>query len=232
MSNETEDKIKTCISTVIDLFKRTPHVFLTEEDLRFHLCNQLLQHFGTEERTEDGSTSISLHTEIRWYKKQSTQSGNPSQNNNNDLSDNDEEKKNTRSDIVLIDVSTLKVLTPDGPEKLPSKSYGFNVPKAIIELKLRRINDSSNANLIRKINADILKLRKLKQYFDYEGFGDISYWLVVLDKKGDVESKLQKKSESKEIRLHYISSSTHCDHTFDPPVSEADEVVHVVGTAP
>jgi len=76
------------IEAVVCKFQRAPNIFLTEDDLRAHLCSRLLEYFGTEQRTRDGDRSISLHTEVRWYGK-------------GDLK--------TRSDIVLVDVSNLDV---------------------------------------------------------------------------------------------------------------------------
>src|SRR5258708_38428766 len=112
-----------------------------EDDLRIHLCCNLLQHFGTKERTQDGDSSISLHAEARWYGA-------------GDLT--------TRSDIVLVEVSNLDVLRHN---QMPSKGYGFNIPKGIIELKFRRPNSKSKSSFLAEIQHDLTKLSQLKQVF-------------------------------------------------------------------
>jgi hypothetical protein len=99
--------------------------------LRIHLCSNLLQHFGTEQRTQDDDSSISLHAEVRWY-------------GTGDL--------RTRSDIVLVEVSNLDVLRHN---KMPSKGYGFNIPKGIIELKFRRPNGKSKSSFLAEIQDDL-----------------------------------------------------------------------------
>ncbi len=193
MNNENLEsrKIQDCISNISDHFKRTPHTFLTEDDLRFHLCRNLFAHFGTEEETQDGSYSIPLHSEVRWY-------------GNKDLNG---KHLNIRSDIVLIDVSSLNVLTP---AKLPTKGFGFNVPKAIIELKLRRPQIDSDSHFLKKINEDISKLMKLKKIFDAaQRSKDVSYWMVILDKKGDIKNDLP---TCEEINLHYTTIAP-CEST-------------------
>ncbi len=134
-------QLDAAIQHVVSIFLRCPNIFLTEEDIRVHLCNKLLDHFGAEEQTHDGDCSIALHTEVRWY-------GNGNMK--------------TRSDIVLAEVSNLDVIRH---RLLPSKGYGFNIPKAIIELKLRRPNGDSNPRFLEAIANDLNKLRDLHQLF-------------------------------------------------------------------
>jgi hypothetical protein len=86
-----------------------------------------------------------------------------------------------RSDIVLIDVSNLDVLRH---ARLPSKGFGFNIPKAIIELKFRRPNGESQASFLRHIRDDIRKLSELKHIFhNAQGRDQTAYWMIILDKK-------------------------------------------------
>lgn len=152
--------IRSSIEAVVSRFRAAPNVFLTEDDLRVHLCSNLLQHFGTEQRTQDGDKSISLHTEVRWY---------------------GEGNLKTRSDIVLVDVSNLDVLRH---ERMPSKGYGFNIPKAIIELKFRRPNGESDPQFVKKIQDDLSKLDLLRGIFhDAQGRDQTEFWMVILDKK-------------------------------------------------
>lgn len=148
------------IQGIVVEFERTPHIFLTEEDVRIHLCHKLLQNFGHLEETNDGDSSIALHSEVRWY-------------GDGDLK--------SRSDIVIVDVSTLNVVKHS---KMPSKSYSFNIPKAIIEIKLRRPNGHNDANFISSINNDINKMEQLMPLFcDVGEHTTTAFWLVVLDKK-------------------------------------------------
>ena len=154
-------RVESCIQTVLNRFLSRPNIFLTEDDVRFHLCSCLVDYFGNEENTEDNDRSISLHTEVRWYGE------------NGDLK--------TRSDIVLVDVSNLKVLRY---LRMPSKGYAFNIPKGIIELKLRRPNGESGPQFLKKIQCDIDKLHILREAFkDAQGHCDTEFWLVILDKK-------------------------------------------------
>jgi len=149
------------IEAVVARFQRTPNVFLTEDDLRVHLCSNLLKYFGAEQPTQDGDRSISLHAEVRWY--------------------GGTEKLKTRSDIVLVDVSNLDVLRH---AQMPSKGYGFNIPKGIIELKFRRPNGESRSSFSKKIRADLNKLRLLKKVFtDNQGRCQTEFWMLILDKK-------------------------------------------------
>lgn len=180
------ERINACISAATALFERMPHIFLTEDDLRVHLCRYLLEHFGSEEQTRDGLSSIPLHTEVRWY-------GNDG-------------RLRIRSDIVLMDVSSLYVSRLNALSRvLPSKGYGFHIPKAIIELKLRRTNGPSDAKFLESIDADVCKLKRLQGVFGAEPESEnSSYWMVVLDKKGNIETSLP---TSREVHLHYASVS-------------------------
>jgi hypothetical protein len=165
MTDQEICNVNASIEAVVSKFQRTPNVFLTEEDLRLHLCSNLLQHFGTEQATQDGDLSISLHSEVRWY------------GGAGDLT--------TRSDIVLADVADLKVLHYN---KMPSKGYAFNIPKGIIELKFRRPNGKSDSGFLRDIQDDLNKLSGLKQeFYDAQGRYQTAFWMVILDKKAELQ---------------------------------------------
>lgn len=160
MIQQEIDHLDAAIRCVVSKFRQCPNIFLTEEDVRVHLCSKLLDYFGTEEQTNDGDCSIALHTEVRWYG-----SGN----------------LKIRSDIVLVEVSNLDVLRH---RLLPSKGYGFNIPKAIVELKLRRPNGESNPHFLRAIKDDLDKLRDLRQLFAGNHRGNQPQLrLIVFDKK-------------------------------------------------
>jgi hypothetical protein len=167
MTDQEIRNVNTSIEAVVSKFQQTPNVFLTEDDLRMHLCNKLLQNFGIEQHTQDGDISISLHTEVRWY--------------------GGEGRLKTRSDIVLIDVSDLDVLHYD---KMPTKGYGFNRPKGIIELKFRRPNGYRKDRFLKEIQADIDKLNVLKREFHHaeQGRSQTKFWMLILDKKSRLES--------------------------------------------
>lgn len=177
--NNTEKNVKFAIKNLIDDFKRYPDKYLTESDVRCVLVNELMKipEFNEIQNTEDNSKSISVHTEVRWY----GQSG----------------KLKWRSDIVIIDVSTLKVKS--GLFKLPSKGFSFNQPKAIIEIKLRRINGESNNVFMAKIKEDVEKLKKIKSEVD----GDYFCCLIVLDKKENINRNQNIFSGRRNLNIYY-----------------------------
>ena len=172
--NVEKEKIEEKIEILIQEFSSNPHKFLTEEDLRSYLYHLLLGDFGG---SENGSKSIPLHTEIRWYGK----SG----------------KLRLRSDIVIIDVSTLKTENSSS-FKLPSKGYWFNVPKIIIEIKLRRLNSESDNTFLNRIGNDRAKIKKL----DMELVDKLHSFLIIFDKKKDIKPKLENSNKRTEYYVY------------------------------
>ncbi|TAE92127.1 MAG: hypothetical protein EAZ81_03675 [Verrucomicrobia bacterium] len=173
MTEEDHAVVDRCIAEVVKRFRSSPNVFLTEDDVRVHLCGKLLSHFDTEERTRDGDRSISLHTETRWYGDGTLK---------------------LRSDIVLIDVGTLDVLRHS---QMPSKGYGFNFPKGIIEIKFRRPNGKSDRMWISDIEQDIQKLEGLQPVFRDAGSPvQTSFWVLALDKKRQYASQSEQAAPS------------------------------------
>ncbi len=164
MTKAERATVQTCIDTVVRRFRRAPNIFLTEDDVRIHLSSELLRYFDRELPTRDGDRSIELHTEVRWY---------------------GDGRLKLRSDIVLIDVSGLDVRRYT---RMPSKGYGFNVPKAIIELKFRRPNGSSDNKWRSDILDDVRKLEDLHPVFSGAGARtQTAFWVVALDKKTRIE---------------------------------------------
>jgi hypothetical protein len=188
MTDQEISNVNTSIEAIVSKFQQTPNVFLTEDDLRIHLCSNLLQHFGAGQRTQDDDCSISLHAEVRWYGA-------------GDLT--------TRSDIVLAEVSDLKVLHYN---EMPSKGYAFNIPKGIIELKFRRSNGKSDPSFLRDIRDDLTKLSKLKQvFYDAQGRYQTAFWMIILDKKSELETM----PVADGIRVIYIfSNRSHYKSSF------------------
>lgn len=168
-----EEKIK----ILIQEFKINPDKFLTEEDIRSYLYHLLLSNYNKTETSESGSRSISLHNEIRWYGK------------SRDL--------NLRSDIVIIDTSTLKTENSSS-FKLPSKGYWFNVPKIIIEIKLRRLNSESDNTFLNRIGNDRAKIKKL----DMELVDKLHSFLIIFDKKKDIKPKLENSNKRTEYYVY------------------------------
>ena len=152
------DFIEHSIFQLSEDFVSHPNKYLTENDVRIHLCKLLLEKFGKIETTNDRDQSISLHTEVRWY-------GNV--------------KLKYRSDIVLIDVATLDVKKAF---TLPTKGYSFDIPKAIIELKFRRPNGVSDNAFQKSIKNDFNKLVRIKSEL-LSVPRNISYWIIAFDKK-------------------------------------------------
>ncbi|WP_031598987.1 hypothetical protein [Ferrovum myxofaciens] len=179
--------VNNCIRRLCDDFVSHPNKLLTEDDMRMHLCVILLEHFGTAQITADGGSSIALHSEVRWY-------GNG--------------RLKYRSDIVVIDVSTLSVRDMRHMQ-LPSKGYGFNVPKAIIELKFRRPTKESNRAFLASIENDCSKLRAIKSELSPDS-PQPACWVVAFDKKADVSAQIQTSDrmnvESGAIRVDYRHS--------------------------
>ncbi|RMF97980.1 MAG: hypothetical protein D6734_01020 [Candidatus Schekmanbacteria bacterium] len=169
------------IQNIVQDFEQYPSKYLTEEDVRSFLVAKLLRYskFSKLQNTHDGSKSISVHTEIRWY-------GNSG-------------KLKYRSDIVIIDVSSLK--TKDGMFKIPSKGYSFSKPKAIVEVKLRRVNGESDNKFISKIQKDIDKLKEIR----YEIDGGCPCYLIVLDKKKSVQERIF--TDANGVKIYYGYSS-------------------------
>lgn len=186
-SNNISDFINQSITDFIVDFESYPNKYLTEDDVRIHLCKLLLNRFDRIETTEDNDKSISLHSEVRWY------GGG---------------KLKYRSDIVLIKVNTLKVLKQSGL-KMPSKGYGFNIPYAIIELKFRRPNGYSDNEFVKKINNDINKLNQIKTELS-QYTKQIFCFLIALDKK----KKIYRIDVGNNIHFYYkFSNVTNTNQT-------------------
>jgi hypothetical protein len=160
------DSVSQALHSVLRDFGRYPDNFLTEEDVRSCIIRKLMNDFRLNRplTTEDGSQSVPVHSEVRWY----GQSG----------------KLKFRSDIVIFDVSTLQV--KNSLTKIPSKGYGFNTPIVIIEVKFRRINGESDNALIKEIKADLKKISAIKKEIP----GAYTCFVFALDKKSDIRSRI------------------------------------------
>jgi len=170
----TRNLIKNSINHLFKIFSEYPNIFLTEEDVRCHLFNILVNNnseLSEPRKTKDGSFSIPVHSEVRWY----------------GLSG----KLRYRSDIVLLEPTNLRVKGQAGL-RLPSKSYGFNYYYAIIETKLRRTNGYSDKKFLATIKEDISKLKRIKEETeDYNKIKGPIYYLVCLDKKHNLGSDVK-----------------------------------------
>ncbi len=164
--------INAAIDSLINDFNQCPNKYLTEDDVRVHLCHFLMDDFGKIEPTKDKDCSISLHTEVRWWGYK---------------------KSKLRSDIVLIDVLDTKVTQAKIFElhDHPKKGFAFNKVKGVIEIKLRRIQGGSDNQFFNKIKKDYKKLKEIKDILSYGGGNqDTFYSLIALDKKKNMEEKL------------------------------------------
>jgi hypothetical protein len=173
------DLINEKINNLLENFRQYPDKYLTESDVRCALVNELTEitELGRLQDTQDGSKSVPIHTEVRWY----GQSG----------------QLKWRSDIVILDVRTL--IVKNKLFRLPSKGYGFNEPKAIIEIKLRRVNGESKSTFIKKINKDIDRLKKIQ----HEIPGDYFCYLIILDKREDINRDILRKQNNININVYY-----------------------------
>lgn len=183
MSN-IEKKITQTITDLINNFEVYPGKYLTENDVRCILFKKLMeyQRFNQLQQTADGSYSIPVHTEVRWY----GESG----------------KLKWRSDIVVINVFSLRVKEMF---RFPSKGYSFNKPLAIVEIKLRRINGPSDNAFIKKILEDVDKLEEIKR----ELSGDYYRYLIILDKKKNIEQMIKRIDSEEGIKLFYKYSNNN-----------------------
>ena len=173
-----QENINIVIENIINDFKLYPDKYLTESDVRCFLFNALMKinEFSELRDTSDGSKSTSVHTEVRWY----GESG----------------RLKWRSDVVILEVSNLRV--KNGLFKLPSKGFAFNQPLAIIEIKLRRENGDTDNVFIKKIQEDIDKLKEIKGQVT----GEYSCYLIVLDKKRDIQERIEESIEIKRFYKH------------------------------
>jgi hypothetical protein len=181
---EIEWLVRETIRELKTKFDRYPDVFLTEEDVRSNLFADLLRKgFSAIKTTEDDSRSIELHSEIRWYGRE-------------------EPKLTCRSDIVILDPSTLVTTASDDLE-LPSKQFGFNKFSTIIELKLRRSDKESDGNFLKRIEEDIEKLEKIRTYVQ----SDFAGYIVIFDKGGDLEQNVRALRGQRNFKIIYSHSS-------------------------
>jgi len=89
--------------------------------------------------------------------------------------------------------------------QLPSKGYGFIIPKTIIELKFRRPNGESNNQFKKNILKDILKLNRLKNIFhNARGLYQTKFWMIVFDKKSNINNEFER-SEDIEFIYEYAN---------------------------
>jgi len=182
-TQEIEKKISGVTRKLIDDFENYPDKYLTESDVRCFLFQRLMscKEFNQLQQTKDSSFSIPLHTEVRWYGK----SG----------------KLRWRSDIVVVDVSSLRV--KNNIFRLPSKGYEFNKPLAIIEIKLRRTIGSSDNTFIKKVHEDIHRLKEIRNKLP----GDYVCFLVILDKKNNIEKMIKSINREEKIKIIYKYSN-------------------------
>jgi len=197
-SNMNKDEaachIKKAIEELIHDFKEFPNKYLTEEDVRIHLCFLLMRHFGCIQKTADNDRSIALHTEVRWW----------GENESKEL-----------SDIVIFNVEGMSV-TPNEIRSqkrhrlIPRKGYAADTAEAVIELKLRRNDGCSDAQYISKINSDIDKLEKISMWFCNEN-KKTSFWVVALDKKSEIQEDKIPRSKTESVNFRYGYSSVYND---------------------
>lgn len=175
MMGEIEEKIERKIKICLQEFKRYPEKFLTEEDVRSYLYSLLVQEFGQIETCSDLTESTPLHCEVRWYGRG---------------------RLKLRSDIVIIDVSTLRT-KGSSYFKLPTKGYCFYRPKAIIEIKLRRRGRQSDAKFSESICKDRQKLINVRSEIDAK----FSSYMIIFDKKKNLFFQAQNTSNHKEYYI-------------------------------
>jgi hypothetical protein len=168
---DVEKNVDSAINRLIVDFERVPNKYLTEDDVRMHLCTFLLEFFGEESRTEDDDVSIPLHCEVRWYGP---------------------EEIGSRTDIVVFDVAGFSVVGDSRkssfyPGRSPRKGYASSTPVAAIELKLRRNNGRSEKAFKESVFEDCKKLDRVKSMITDHYAQDLVCRVVALDKKEKIE---------------------------------------------
>lgn len=165
MTSEILDKI---IDETGIVYLRNPDIFLTESDAKSYLYSALLNTaYGKLGKTKDGSESISLHSEVRWYGYTRP-------------------ALKYRSDLVLINLAGMETI--DEYNRLPSKGFGFNEFYAIIEIKLRRINGPNDDKFTKAIKKDLDKLVELHKNFRENH--EAKYFLIIFDKMNNINSRV------------------------------------------
>lgn len=179
VSSEIQSSIERAIRRVELKFRRYPDIFLTEDDIRCNLFSELLKEevLSSFIRTQDNSSSIPIHSEVRWY------------GSNRSL--------RTRSDIVLFNVSQL-ITSYNNSIRLSSKGYVFGDPWAVIEIKLRRVNGPSNSKWKDSLFKDIGRMRDLQSLVDPQAL----YYFIIFDKKSDLGTDIP---NDPTITIHYMA---------------------------
>ncbi len=162
-----ERSIDEAINSLSKDFVENPNKYLTEDDMRMHLCFRLMPRFGDIEETADGDSSIALHSEVRWW---------------------GEDQRNDRSDIVILDVSSMNVTSDivNAEQELrliPRKGYSASKALAAIELKFRRPGGTSDNEFLDSINSDINKLSEIQATIGANQGIQLVCRMVAFDKK-------------------------------------------------
>ncbi len=175
--------IRESLNVTLHSFRKYPHIFLTEEDVRCYLYFQMFIRLeNLLERSSDGFLTSAIHSEVRWYGK-----------------DGD---KNKRSDIVVLDVEDLRI-SDNIDFRLPSKGYGFNNFFGVIEIKLRRGNSrKKDVNWLSEIQKDIDTLSFL-QTGVINSYNPLMISLN-LDKHANIEEKLATLKIHSGVEVIYI----------------------------
>jgi hypothetical protein len=186
--DQIEKLIDDAISKLVEDFTRVPNKYITEEDVRLHLCSFLLEDFGNEELTQDNDISIPLHCEVRWYGP---------------------DKSQERTDIVIFDVSGLTVTKEQVRQlfhfgSIPRKGYAASRPIAAIELKLRRCDGTGDECFERLVMADIVKLNRMKSMMGNHYESELVCRVIALDKKEEIALW---NNPSPEVKLVYQFSN-------------------------
>ncbi len=174
---EIKKKVECKINQLIAEFNKYPEKFLTEEDVRCYLYHMLLGDFNTIHDCQDGTKSIPIHCEVRWYGHSGS--------------------LKYRSDIVILNVSSL-ITREIGGLKLPSKGYGFNKPLVIIELKLRRTRGESDKKFRSRIDNDRIKIQKIRKDLRTKF---LSY-ILVFDKKRNINFITNENNNHKDYYIY------------------------------
>lgn len=191
---EVSSKIKCAVERAIrrveQKFRGYQDVFLTEEDIRCNLFSELLKEevLSNLTRTQDNSSSIPIHSEVRWYGS--------------------DKSLRTRSDIVLFNVSQL-ITTYNNSIGLSSKGYAFGDPWIVIEIKLRRVNGPGNPKWKESLLKDIRRMKELQSLVDPQAL----YYFIIFDKKSDIGTDIP---NDPTITINYIAIPRRDNQRLNP----------------
>ena len=150
------DHLRAQIAGVIEQlaseYRAAPASILTESDLKCLLVSRLisLDSLRGEKPTRDaGILGTMVHSEVSWF--------------------DENDRLWLTPDITILEPSKLSIFHGVGKVRLPRKSFSFNGPAIILELKLVRSTSGVIARSVASIRRDLDKIARLHQKVEEDG---------------------------------------------------------------